>query len=318
MADCREKRKGAEFLNQKSKGTRVFTVFMDFFLFVLGSLIFAVSVNTFTAPNNIAPGGMTGIATMVNYLTDLPIGVGILVLNLPLFIWGFFEMGWKFIGKTIAATVMSSVAIDLTAGFLPVYQGDMLLTTVFGGLLSGLGLGLIFIRGGTTGGTDLAATLIQQHARHLSMGKLLLAIDLCIVVVSAVVYQSFESPLYAVIVIYITTKVIDSMLYGTNRGTGKMMFIISPKSGEISAKIMTVMDRGVTMLKSRGGYSGREGEVMLCAVRRQEVYQTYDIVYSIDPDAFIIVGDAGEISGEGFRQHSQLVKREKKKREKKK
>lgn len=275
---------------------------IDAVLFIVGSLIFAVSVNVFTAPNNIAPGGMTGAATILNYLVNAPIGTTILLLNVPVFIWGMIEVGYKFILKTITATVFSSLAIDLTAPWLKPYQGDLMLAAVFGGLLSGLGLGLIFMRGGTTGGSDLIANLIGRRVRHISMGRLMLALDLVVVLISAFVYQNYESPLYAIVVIFITSKVIDAVLYGTDSGTGKMMFIISPKNSEIAKIILTDIERGVTMLKSRGGYSGIDGEVLLCAVRRHEVYRTYDIVRSIDPNAFIIVGDAGEITGEGFRQ----------------
>lgn len=295
-------------LSRKAK--RVKKVTLDVLFFLMGSLLFAVSVNVFTAPNDIAPGGLTGAATLLNYVWDTPIGIGIIVMNIPIFIWGIVEVGFRFILKTAVATVVSSLAIDLSAPFLQPYQGDMMLASLFGGLLAGLGLGLIFMRGGTTGGTDLIANLIGRHLRHISFGKLILAVDLVIVVISAFVYGNLESPLYAVIVIFITSKVVDAVLYGTDSGTGKMMFIISPKNEEISKEILGQLDRGVTALKSRGGFSGIEGEVLLCAVRRQEVYKTHDIVYSIDPNAFIIVGDAGEITGEGFRE----VKRESKKK----
>lgn len=275
---------------------------LDSLMFLLGSVLFAAAINIFTAPNHIAPGGMTGLATLLNYLFGLPIGITTLCLNIPLFIWAFCTVGIKFVGKTIAATVLSSIVIDLTAGIMPQYSGDMFITTVFGGLLSGLGLGLIFLRGGTTGGTDLIANLLGRKFRHLSLGRLMLGIDMIIVLISALVYRNFESPLYAVIVIFLTSKVIDAILYGFNSGTGKMMFIISPKNPEIADEIMAKIDRGVTELKSRGCYSGQENGVLLCAVKRQEVYRTYDIVHSIDPDAFIIVGEAGEITGEGFRE----------------
>ena len=148
----------------------------------------------------------------------------------------------------------------------------------------------------------MIASLVGRRFRHLSMGRLLMIIDMIVVVISAVVYRNFESPLYATIVIFITSKVIDAVLYGVNSGTGKMMFIISQKNMEIADRIMAELDRGVTELKARGCYSKKDNGVLLCAVRRQEVHKTYDIVYSLDPDAFIIVGEAGEINGEGFRE----------------
>lgn len=283
---------------------RIQGLLLDTLSIAIGSLIFATSINVFTAPNNIAPGGLTGLATIINYASGdlLPIGITIIVLNIPIFIWAMMEGGWKFVAKTLVATLVSSLAIDLTAPFLPAYQGDMMLTTVFGGLLSGFGLSLILIRGATTGGTDMVATMLGKHFPHLSMGRLLLVLDLVIVLISALVYQNFESPLYAAIVIFITTKVIDSVLYGVNSGTGKMMFIISPENMEIANRIMSELDRGVTELKARGCYTKQDNGVLLCAVRRQEVHRTYRIVYDVDPNAFIIVGEAGEINGEGFRE----------------
>ena len=275
---------------------------LDGLFFLAGSFIFAISVNTFTAPNNIAPGGLTGIATMLNYIWGIPIGTVTLLMNIPIFLWGFFEVGYRFILKTIVATAVSSVMIDLTVNILPRYQGDMLLTTVFGGFFSGLGLALIFVRGGTTGGTDLIANLSSLGVRHLSLGRLILIVDMIIVVASAFVYGSYESPLYATIVIYITSKVIDVVLYGADIGNGKILFIVSRKNEEIAEKIMQILGRGVTELYSRGAYTKQDGEVLLCAIRRQEVYKVYDIIHSIDPDAFTIVGDAGEISGEGFKE----------------
>lgn len=288
---------------------------LDGLFFLVGSFIFAISVNTFTAPNNIAPGGLTGIATMLNYIFGIPIGTVTLLMNIPIFLWGFFEVGYRFILKTIVATVVSSVMIDLTVNILPHYQGDMLLTTVFGGFFSGLGLALIFVRGGTTGGTDLIANLISLRVRHLSLGRLILIVDMIIVIASAFVYGSYESPLYATIVIYITSKVIDVVLYGADIGTGKILFIVSRKNEEIAEKIMQILGRGVTELYSRGAYTKQDGEVLLCAVSRQEVYKVYDIIHSVDPDAFTIVGDAGEISGEGFKE---IQKNQERKKHKKK
>lgn len=277
-------------------------LFLDGLFFVAGGLISAVSVNVFTAPNNIAPGGLTGLATVCNYLFGLPIGLGNILFNIPLFIWGFCAVGVRFLAKTAVAMVIYSLCIDLTVPFMPQYTGDPLLTIAFGGVISGFGLALILMRGSTTGGTDLAASLVSRKIRFLSMGRLILLFDLIIVAISAIVYKNFESPLYAILIIYISTKVIDAVLYGTDSGTGKVMFIISRRNREIAQRIMEDLGRGVTELKSRGCYSGIEGEVLLCAVRRQEVYKTYDIIHSIDPNAFTVVGEAGEITGEGFRQ----------------
>lgn len=277
----------------------------DLIFFVVGSCIYAVSVNMFTAPNKIAPGGVTGISIMLNYLFQFPIGMLSLLLNIPIFIWAIMEIGYKLVGKTMVATVFVSVAIDLVGKIVPSYTGNQMLAALFGGMLEGVGLSLVFMRGGTTGGSDLVARLLGRRIPHFSMGKLMLGVDLTIVLVSAFVYDSIESALYAVIAIFVSTKLIDSILYGTDTGTGKLLFIMSVKNDEIAQDILTDMDRGVTVLKSRGAYSGREGEVLLCAVRRYEVVKVKEIVRSHDKDAFMIIGDAGEISGEGFRMVKQ-------------
>lgn len=280
------------------------SLFIDFVFFLAGSMLYAVSVNVFTAPNNIAAGGVTGIATMLNYLFSTPIGLMGMILNLPLFLWGFKEVGFKFISKTIVATILISLCIDLTAGIMPAYTENKLIVMIIGGLCVGGGLGLIFMRGGTTGGTDLMASLLNRKFRFLSIGKILLVIDFIVISLSWLVYGEIESPFYAVVIIYISTKVIDSMIYGSDVGNGKLMFIISNENEKIADLIMSDMDRGVTALKSRGCYSNTEGEMLLCGVRRHEVHHIFDLIHQIDQNAFIMVGDVGEIRGEGFKNLS--------------
>ena len=277
----------------------------DVAYYLAGSFIYAVSVNAFTAPNHIVLGGITGISTIINFRTGWPIGMLSLLLNIPIFIYAVIEIGYRLVGKTMVATVIVSGAIDLVGMVLPKYVGSQMLAAIFGGCLEGAGLSLVFMRGATTGGTDLVARLLGRHFRTMSMGKLMLCVDLVVVLVSAAVYGSIESALYAGIAIFVSTKLIDTILYGTDIGTGKVLFIISDKSAEISREILRDLDRGVTVLKSRGAYSGREKEVLLCAVRRYEVFKVRDLVHSIDKNAFLIVGDAGEITGEGFRQVKQ-------------
>lgn len=274
----------------------------DFLLFVAGSLVYAVSVKMFTAPNHIASGGVTGLSIVLNYLFQTPIGITAFIINIPIFIWAIVEIGYKLVAKTFVATLLSSVAIDLMGYIVPPYEGNPMLAALFGGVLEGIGLSLVFMRGGTTGGTDMVARLLGRHFRHLSMGKLMLGVDFVIIVFSGIAFQSLESAMYALITIFVSTRLIDAILYGTDMGSGKVLFIISEKSEEIAQTVLKDLDRGVTGLKSRGAYSGREGELLLCAVRRYEVCKVNDIVRAADPNAFVIVGEAGEITGEGFRE----------------
>ena len=277
----------------------------DFAFCTVGSVLMAISIRMFTAPNHIAPGGVSGISTVVNYLTGWPIGVLTLLFNVPIFFFAFLEIGYKLVIKSAVATVILAAAIDLIALVVRPYSGSPMLAAIFGGCLEGVGLSLIFMRGATTGGTDLIARLLGRHFRFLSIGRLMRSVDFVIVAFSAVVYHSIDDALYAFIAIFVSTQLVDTVLYGTDIGTGKMLLIISEKSDQIAKEIIGSVDRGVTLLDGRGAYSGRPSEVILSAVRRYEVAQVKDIVHAIDPRAFIIVGDAGEISGEGFRSIQQ-------------
>lgn len=281
---------------QKWKG---FLIDLGFIL--LGSVIYALSVDVFTAPNLIAPGGITGLATVINYLFGSPIGLTAFLINVPIIIWAVCEIGYKLVVKTMIAIVLSSALIDLFATFVPVYRGNMILVALIAGVFEGLGLSLTFIRGATTGGTDMIARLLSHRLPHFSMGKLMMVIDGIIVAISAVVFGSIDNAIYACIVIFVSTKLIDSILYGTDSGTGKLFFVMSPKVREMGDRVIRELDRTVTYLDSHGGYTGEAGETMLCAVRRYEVYHIQSIIREVDRDAFVIVGDSGEITGEGFR-----------------
>lgn len=225
----------------------------------------------------------------------------VLLINVPIVVWGMVEIGYKLVMKTLAAIVLSSVMIDLFAKFVPAYQGDPILVAIFAGVCEGLGLSLTFIRGATTGGTDMAARLIGRRLPQFSMGKLMLVIDGLVVAASAFVYGSIENAMYACIVIFVSTSLIDSILYGADAGTGKMFLVMSPKVQEIGARIMGEIERGVTYLDSQGGYTKELGQTLLCVVRRFEVFQVQSVIKEVDKHAFVIVGDAGEITGEGFR-----------------
>lgn len=274
---------------------------LDLLFILAGSVVYAFSVNAFTAPNHIAPGGVTGLATVINYLFSTPIGMTTFVINIPIVVWAVVEIGYKLVMKTLITVVISSALIDVFSYFVKPYEGDMLLVALLAGVFEGIGLSLTFIRGATTGGTDMLARLLGRRLPHLSMGKLMLAIDGLIVVFSALVYGSVDNAIYACIVIFVCTKLIDAILYGTDAGTGKLFFVMSPKVREMGDRIIKELDRTVTYLDSHGGYSKEPGETMLCAVRRFEVYQVQAIIREEDKNAFVIVGESGEITGEGFR-----------------
>lgn len=276
-------------------------ILLDIVFIVAGAAVYAMAVAALTAPNNIAPGGVTGLCTMLNFMFGTPIGLMSLFINIPIVLWAVMDIGYKLVVRTVAAIVLSSLFIDLFTGFMPVYRGNPILVAVFAGAGEGLGLSLTFIRGATTGGTDMVARLLERRVPQMSMGKLMLALDGIIVAASAVVFGSIENAMYACIDIFVCTSIIDSILYGTDVGTGKLFYVMSPKVREMGQRVIREMDRTVTYLDSHGGYSNELGETMLCVVRRFEVYQMQAIIREEDKNAFVIVGDAGQITGEGFR-----------------
>lgn len=276
---------------------------LDWTLYLAGSALYALSVNVFTAPNQIAPGGVTGAATLLNYLFHLPIGAMILVINLPLFAASWRRLGRGFTLRTGAVTVLVSVIIDATAPFLPAFHGEKILTAVFGGVLAGAGLGLIYMRGATTGGSEIVARLLERRLHHIPIGRLILLVDAVVVAASALVYRNLESALFAMVLIFVSTSLMDMLIYGGD--AGKMLLVMSRQEQAIADAIMAEMHRGVTMLNATGAYTGGQRRVVLCAVRRSEMYQLRTLVERIDPDAFMIVVSTDEVLGEGFKQIDQ-------------
>ncbi len=272
---------------------------LDGLFYLLGSVLYALSVNIFTAPNQIAPGGVTGVATLFNFAWGLPIGTMILVINLPLLVASWFRLGKAFTIRTLIVTVLSSVVIDAAAPFLPPFRGDRMLVALFGGVLAGAGLGLIYMRGATTGGTEVVARLLERKFRHIPIGRLILLVDALVVAASALVYRNVESALYAMVLIFVSTSLMDALVYGGDKG--KMLLIMSKKEREIADAVLDRMERGVTMLNATGAYTGGERRVLLCAVRRSEMYQLRSLVMDIDPGAFLIVVSTDEVLGEGFK-----------------
>ena len=273
---------------------------IDYLLIALGAAVYALSVDFFTAPNDIAPGGVTGLATMLNHLLGVPIGFTALLLNIPLFIWGAVESGARFIIRTVIASTLVSVLIDGFSAFGLHYQGNLILAAIFGGLLSGFGLGLIFLRGGSTGGTDIIARNLNKRFPYRSVGSIVLISDIVVIALSAIVYGSLEQALYAVIAIFVSTKMIDAVVFGFSRDNGKLLLIVTAKPEELTDMITGQEDRGVTLLSARGGYSGKDLGVILCAVRPHDAYRVRNAVLSADHGAFIVTTTANTISGKGF------------------
>ncbi len=285
---------------------KAFAFLKDLFFYILGSAIYSFAIANVLSAAQISPGGITGIATSLNFLFNLPVGIMTFLLNVPLFALGLYRFGVGFVAKTILATAISSVFLDLWGAVLPAVTVDRILAAVFGGLLMGLGMGLILLRGATTGGTDIAAKLINRSFPHISVGRCILLSDMVVVVFSAFVYANVESALLSVITIYASSRVMDGILYGAD--SGKMIFAVSKKSEEISKSIMTEIGRGVTLIPAFGGYTGEAANLIMCAVRKHEVSRVHGIISGTDDRAFIMVCEAGEILGEGFKLPTKKTK----------
>lgn len=271
----------------------------DTLVFILSGVAFSVAVNCFLSRNNILNGGFTGIATIFNFLFDVPIGTAIFIMNIPLFAVAFKKLGVKFLKRTVWATLITSTLIDIGV-ILPVYRNDLLLSSIFGGALVGISLGIIFIRNATTGGVDIIAKLIQIKHPHISVGKSILVFDGIIVVLGGIVYRNVESMLYASVVIFVSAQVLDYIIYGVSRGATIM--IITEKSDEIRRIIINDFNRGVTVLKGQGGYSGQEKDVLLCACYDNQTQKFIKKIKSADEKAFFIVTQSKQILGEGFKR----------------
>lgn len=281
------------------KRKQLFSFLVDLLFYIAGGMIYSVAVLLFLTENEISPGGLTGIATILNYLFSLPIGTVVFILNIPLLAAGFIRFGGIFIAKTAVATAVMSLTLDISGLFMPKMKIDPILAALFGGLLMGLGISLFMLRGATTGGTDIIAKLINRKFPHLTVGRLMLAADAAVVGLSALVYKNMESALYAVIAIYASSRVMDLILYGADRG--KIIYVITDNAKELSDSIMSLINRGVTLLDVTGAYTGTKRQMLMCTVRRHEVAAVCRLATSCDKNAFIIVGEAGEVLGEGFK-----------------
>ena len=281
---------------------RMKEVLVPALVITLASAIYALGFVWCYAPNGIAFGGITGVAQIVNFLIPaFPIGVTVIVLNVPLFI-----LGWKFIGgrllvSSLYAMAVSSVFIDVLTPLRDWKPMEPMLACIFGGLLMGLSLGLVFQQGATTGGTDLIARLLKLKLKWLPMGKLLMGIDLAVILMVSATFRTLNSALYGLVALYITTIVMDGVLYGMD--TAKVAYIISDKNKEITTAIVNDLDRGVTILHGRGAYTGADKDVLMCAFKQREIAAIKAAVKDIDPSAFVIVCNAHEVLGEGFRDY---------------
>lgn len=269
---------------------------IEYGIIVLGTAIMAFAIKNIYDPVSMVTGGVSGLAIIFKEMWGVPLWLTNTLLNVPLFAAAYFIMGWKFIKRTLFATVLLSLFLYV----LPVVNltdSDMLLSALFGGILSGIGTGLLFLVGCTTGGTDMLAVLIQRAVPYYTVAQVMQVLDGMIVAAGALVF-GIPAALYAMIAIFCLAKVTDGIIEGLK--FSKQAYIISDQYEEIAQAVMSRMGRGVTSLEARGMYSGQEKKVLFCVVSKKELVELRQIAAEFDPRAFMIVNDAREVFGEGF------------------
>ncbi len=263
----------------------------------IGSIIQALGIVLFLSPNKIAPGGFSGLSIIIYYLTGFPVGTMYFILNLPLFLIAGKKWGFNFIGLTLYGTIVSSFFIDLFSIYFSSLTSNPLLASIYGGVLVGIGVGIVFKNWGSTGGTDLLGQLIYSFT-GLSFGTSMFILDTSIVLIAGIVFRALEYSLYGMLALFISSKVVDAVQEGFL--SAKTVFLISDYVDRIKIRIMDELERGVTELYVKGGYTGVEKKAIICVVHQREISKLKEIVHEEDPKAFVIIGDAREVIGEGF------------------
>ncbi|MEC9490616.1 MAG: YitT family protein [Halanaerobiales bacterium] len=269
---------------------------IDYLGITAGSFLIALALTVFLVPNKIAAGGVSGLATVIYYITSFPIGITMLIINIPLFLAGLKIMGSSFGMRTIYGIITLSVFTDLLQPHTTALTDDLLLASIYGGVVGGIGLGIVFRSRGTTGGTDMIASLINYFT-GITVGEGLLIAD-GVVVALAGIFFNLEVALYAAVTIFITSQTIDVVQEGLNFKKG--VLIISDQADQISQMVVNDLNRGITEFEAKGGYTGDRKQVLLCIISRSEVSELKKEVSKIDRDAFVIISDVHEVLGEGF------------------
>lgn len=265
---------------------------------LFGSALAAVGFQFFTFPNDIVSGGVTGIAQIIRLLTGLPVGVMIIIMNIPLFIIGWKRLGARSQMGALVVMVLNSVLIDLLAMTDIVAKDEPLLEAVYGGVINGAGYGLIYTAGTTGGGTDIVAKLLRRRYPYINFGTMQLVLNVVVVLTFAILFQKYDSCMYTIIEMFISSKVINLVLYGP--GVSEVCYIISDEGVKVKDAITKTMGRGVTFLRGEGAWSGKEKPVILCVVKRPEIAQLRNLVRSVDENAFVIMSEAKDVYGKGF------------------
>ena len=266
---------------------------------IVGSALVGIALSMFTVPNNIAPGGVSGLATALAHVTGLRVSLLTLLLNVPLMLAAWRSMGKRTCFYTLICTGLLSLFIELAARYLPKYTGDVLIAAVYGGVICGFGMGLLFLRDITTGGTDLLALLLKKVFPNVPSGTMLMIVDVAVVLVAVAIFREVEVALTSAITIFVTSKLIDTLAQGVDYA--KVIYVVTDKGAELSTALNQQTERGNTLIRASGGYTGAEKQLLITVTRRNVLSQTLHLIKEIDPAAFTFVTNSTEVHGEGFR-----------------
>lgn len=275
-------------------------VLTDVLSIILGCVIMALGMVIFTIPNNLAPGGVSGLATAIAHILPLNVGLLALIFNVPILIVSLVMFGWRSVVRTILATVVFSVSVDVLTPVMFTYTNNVLLASVVGGVLIGAGVGILFVRNITTGGTDLITMILRKPFPQLQAGSLMIVIDSVVVLIAVFIFRDIEVALYSAITIFIAGKVIDAIMQGVDYA--KIILVITNRPEEILRELTVNLGRGVTQMPARGGYTRKDKSMLLTVARRSEISITLKAVKKIDPESFVILYNATEVHGEGFKE----------------
>ena len=285
--------------NRTPAGAQLCRQIVKYLLIVLGSIVYAIGFQYFMFPNNIVSGGVTGIAMILNHFTRWPVGMTVLVMNIPLFVIAWRHFGMDYLIGSLVGTAVSSVCVDLFASTGIVATTDPMLGSIIGGVIKGAGMGMIFYVGASTGGIDIVAKLLRQKYQQINFGTIVLLLDVVIIAAYAFVLNQYQSAMYSLIGMYVVSKVVDLALYGFDNSS--LCYIISEKSEELAREIISGhVHRGVTILEGEGAYSHRTKHVIMCVIKRTQIGEMRRLVRSVDEHAFFIVTDAKNVFGNGF------------------
>ena len=301
----------SEKIRSKPNIKRITATATELLLCVVGSFMYSAAVSLFVTPLRFAAGGVTGLGILVNYLVPfISTGTFVFAANVPLFLVAWKKFGFRFIARTVFATALVSGFLDLIS-YLGARYGwffngeEKLVGAIFGGIIAGAGLGIVFLNGATTGGLDILARLLKLKFPHFSVGRLILICDFVVVLLSGIVYKSAESVLYSIIIVFLSSIAVDYVVAG--RSHSKLLFIMTDYYEDVTRDIIAICGRGVSVIPAKGGYTGKDKNMLMCVVRTHEVSRVREVVAKYDEKPFIIVAESSEVLGQGFKSHNDTL-----------